>query len=167
MAVIYHDWRVAALHHLSLIPFGDTIPLGLLFSICPDREELSCAKVRCIILFLILFLSLRIHYSVHSGFVKGDLAPIFFLRQKYVKNQCKIQNAKILISTASAQSLRFLASNAAAKVHTAFELRKDTSFEPLLNVVKDCLSSCRNPPPTYRMNYAYGFTLGIFIPKIV
>ena len=59
-------------------------------------------------------------------FVKGDLAPNCFLRQKYVKKQCKIQNAKILISPASAQSLRFLASNAAAKVHTAFEFRKDT-----------------------------------------
>lgn len=81
--------------------------------------------------------------------VKGDLAPYCFLRQKYVKKQCKIQNAKILISPASAQSLRFLASNAAAKVHTAFELQKDTSFVSflnLLNVVKDCLSSCRNPP---------------------
>lgn len=79
-------------------------------------------------------------------FVKGGLAPHCFLRQKYVKNPCNFQNAKILISPASAQSLRFLASNAAAKVHTAFELRKDTSFVNHLKVVKDCLSSCRNPP---------------------
>lgn len=63
--------------------------------------------------------------------VKGDLALYCFLRQKYVKKQCKIQNAKILISPASAQSLRFLASNAAAKVHTVFELRKDTKKQRL------------------------------------